>query len=61
MEEIKRIEYYSKLKSKPVDWLWYPYIPYGKITIIQGDPAGGKTSLALYLAMLLTNRKPMPL
>ena len=61
MEEIKRIEYYSKLKSKPVDWLWYPYIPYGKITIIQGDPAGGKTSLALYLAMLLTNGKPMPL
>ncbi len=23
-------------------WLWYPYIPYGKITIIQGDPGEGK-------------------
>lgn len=33
-----------------VDWLWYPYIPYGKITIIEGDPAEGKTTLALQLA-----------
>ena len=24
--------------SKEVEWLWYPYIPYGKITIIEGDP-----------------------
>lgn len=23
--------------SKEVEWLWYPYIPYGKITIIEGD------------------------
>ena len=61
MEETKRIEYYSKLKSKAVDWLWYPYIPYGKITIIQGDPAEGKTSLALYIAMLLSNGQNLPL
>ena len=61
MEETRRIEYYSKLKSKAVDWLWYPYIPYGKITIIQGDPAEGKTSLALYIAMLLSKGQNLPL
>ena len=27
----------SEVESKPVDWLWYPYIPYGKLTMIQGD------------------------
>lgn len=57
----QRVEYYSKIKSQTVDWLWYPYIPYGKITIIQGDPGEGKTSLALYLAMLLSNGRPLPL
>ena len=32
----------SEVESKPIDWLWYPYIPYGKLTMIQGDPGGGK-------------------
>lgn len=36
--------------SKEVEWLWYPYIPYGKITIIEGDPGEGKTTLVLKLA-----------
>lgn len=55
------VEFYSKLKSTTVDWLWYPYIPYGKITIIQGDPGEGKTSLALYIATLLSQGKSFPL
>ena len=29
-----RITYYNTVKSKQIDWLWYPYIPYGKITIM---------------------------
>ena len=33
-----------------VRWLWYPYIPLGKLTIIHGDPAEGKTTLALWIA-----------
>ena len=24
---------------EPVRWLWYPYIPLGKLSIIHGDPA----------------------
>ena len=23
-------------------WLWYPFIPYGKLTIIQGDSGDGR-------------------
>ena len=38
-------EYYSNVTAKPVDWLWYPYIPYGKLTVIQGDPGEGKSCL----------------
>ena len=40
--------------SKEVEWLWYPYIPYGKITIIEGDPGEGKTTLVLMLAAALS-------
>ena len=26
-----------------VDWLWFPYIPFGKLTIIQGNPSKANT------------------
>lgn len=44
----------SDIESKEVEWLWYPYIPFGKITIIQGDPGEGKTKLVLELGARLT-------
>ena len=44
----------DSIQAVPVTWLWYPYIPYGKITIIQGDPGEGKTTLVLHLAAALT-------
>ena len=50
----------SDVKSTPVNWLWYPYIPYGKITLVQGDPGDGKTTFVLAVAALLTNGKQMP-
>lgn len=53
-------EYYSNINPKPVEWLWYPYIPLGKLTIIQGDPGEGKSTFVLNLVALLTTGKPMP-
>ena len=55
-----RITYYNAVSSKAVDWLWYPYIPYGKITILQGDPGEGKSTMMMQLAALITNGKAMP-
>ena len=49
---------YSSIKSKNVEWLWHPYIAYGKITIVLGDPGEGKTSFVLYLASLLSQNTP---
>jgi len=46
--------------SKEVEWLWYPYIPYGKITIIEGNPGEGKTTLVLKLAAALSRGLPLP-
>ena len=44
----------DEVQETETRWLWYPYIPYGKITIIQGDPGEGKTTLVLHLAAALT-------
>lgn len=54
------IRYYSSVTARKVDWLWYPYIPFGKIAIIQGDPGDGKTTLVLNIAALLSNGLAMP-
>lgn len=43
-----------------VDWLWFPYIPFGKLTIIQGNPGEGKPYFAMRLAAACTNRKLLP-
>ena len=42
-----------------VKWLLYPFIPLGKITILQGDPGEGKTTLALQIIAALTTGKPV--
>jgi hypothetical protein len=46
--------------TKTVEWLWYPFIPFGKVTLIHGDPGQGKTWLAMQLAAACTNRKELP-
>ena len=43
----------SDVQTQTIEWLWYPFIPYGKLTIIQGDPGDGKTTLALNIAAKL--------
>ena len=44
----------SEIQSQEVVWLWYPFIPYGKLTIIQGDPGDGKTTFVLNIAAKLS-------
>ena len=45
----------SEIEPKEVKWLWYPYIPFGKVTLLQGDPGNGKSKLMLSIAALLSN------
>ncbi len=57
MEEIKtelQMIKMSEIQSQEVEWLWYPFIPYGKLTIVQGDPGDGKTTLILNIAAKLS-------
>ena len=50
----------ADIEPKEVAWLWYPYIPFGKVTLIQGDPGDGKSTFALNLAAILTRGDTLP-
>jgi len=48
------------VEAKEVKWLWYPYIPFGKITVVQGDPGDGKTTVVLAIAAAVTTGSALP-
>ena len=51
----------SAVKSKPVSWLYKPYIPRGKVTLIAANPGTGKTFLMCYIAARVsTGREIFP-
>ena len=52
---------YAAVKEKQVEWLWYPYLSYGKLTILQGDPGEGKSTLAIQIAAMMTKGEAFPL
>ena len=58
--EMKQYELYSSVVVRNVDWLWYPYLPYGKLSIIQGDPGCGKSTLMMHLIACITSGKSLP-
>lgn len=45
---------FEEIKPETVSWLWEPYVPAGKVTLFQGDPAAGKTWMALELCARLS-------
>ena len=50
----------SDVELTPVEWLWKPYLPFGKLSVLQGNPGEGKTYFAMYLAAACTNGKLLP-
>lgn len=44
----------SSVEAKPVPWLWRPYLSYGMINLLSGEPGCGKTFLALAFAASLS-------
>ena len=45
----KLLTLYSDVSAVPVKWLWEPYIAIGKITLLQGDPGCGKSTMMMNL------------
>jgi len=53
MDNLKLITM-SDVEAEQIKFLWKPYIAYGKITIVQGDPGDGKTTMMLAIAAAVT-------
>ena len=50
----------SDVELTQVEWLWKPYLPFGKLSVLQGNPGEGKTYFAMHLAAACTNGKLLP-
>lgn len=50
----------STVKRRKVQWLWRPYIPFGMLTILEGDPGLGKSFLSMYIAATISTGGRLP-
>ena len=55
-----KLIYMEDIISVPVKWLWKPYIPSGKLTLMHGDPGSGKTTVAARIAAAVTRGEMLP-
>ncbi len=55
--EVRRL---ADVRAEPIQWLWPGRIPFGKITILEGDPGLGKSTLTVELAACVTTGRPLP-
>ena len=51
---------YSEVQTKQIQWIWFPYIAYGKITLSQGGPGDGKSTMMMHLITELSTGGAMP-
>ena len=59
-EAAKRNSTYTIAMEEIEACIWKPYIPFGKVTIVQGNPGEGKTTFALRLAAACTTGGTLP-
>lgn len=50
----------ADVEREEVEWLWYPRVPRGKFTLLEGDPGLGKSLLTCALAAILSRGWPLP-
>ena len=55
-----RITVMSEVAAEPVQWLWRSWIPLGMLTVLDGDPGLGKSTMMLDLAARLSRGDAMP-
>jgi hypothetical protein len=51
---------FSAIQARAVEWLWRPWIPLGALTLLDGDPGLGKSTIAVDLAARVSVGYAMP-
>lgn len=47
-------------EAEEINWLWYPYLARGEMTILEGDPGVGKSYLAQMISLAIADGKKLP-
>jgi hypothetical protein len=55
-----RVECMADVAPETVTWLWFPFIPKGKLTIIEGDGGIGKSWLTCAIASAISHGRGLP-
>jgi len=50
----------QEVETEEVKWLWYPYIPAGKLSLLEGDPGQGKSWITCALAADISAGRKLP-
>jgi archaellum biogenesis ATPase FlaH len=50
----------SEVEEEEIDWLYYPYMAIGELTIVEGDPGLGKSYLMQMISAHICDGKRMP-
>jgi archaellum biogenesis ATPase FlaH len=50
----------AEVEEEDLDWLWYPYLAKGELTILEGDPGLGKSYMAQMVAGAIVDGKRLP-
>jgi putative DNA primase/helicase len=50
----------ADVATEEVEWLWRPYIPSGRVTILEGDPGTGKSFLTTAITASITTERQLP-
>lgn len=56
----RKMEKMSEVQEQQVRWIWKPYLPFGKVSVVHGEPGIGKSVFAARLAAACTNRRYLP-
>lgn len=54
------LKYLDQVEAIKVEYLWYPYIPIGKLTLLEGDPGVGKSWVMLAVSTAVSIGHGLP-
>lgn len=55
-----KLESFESIEEEEIEWLWKPYIPLGKLTMLAGDLSVGKSFISTFLASTISNGGKFP-